>query len=84
MIKKLDLSKAKEHSHPDIEIGKLYLVKINGSWFFGKFDKEWYGLFFDGWCDCGRQFDAPGFNKSKWEAVCEVDMDKLNNLVDNG
>ena len=35
----------------------------------GKFEKEWYGLNFDGIYDAGDQYDPPGTNSSGWQRV---------------
>jgi len=82
MLKVIDLSKAKEHSHPDIDVNKKYLVKISGEWYFGKFEKVWFGLNFSPWKNgmVGIQFDAPGFNKSCWERVVEINLKELDRL----
>jgi hypothetical protein len=69
----LDMSKAKEHNHPDIDIKKTYLCLINNQYFAGKFSKEWYGLSFNGGINpVGLQFDAPGWNFSKWKKIWEI------------
>ena len=67
----IDLSKAKGHHHPDINTKDLYLCKIAGRWYIGKFSMQWYGLNFEGYPHSmvGLQFDAPGWNASRWERV---------------
>lgn len=78
----LDLTKAEKHHHPDIVVGKEYLVRIDKRWFLGTFTKQWYGLHFGPWINMvGIQFDAPGSNRSKWEAVCEFDAEHVNEKV---
>jgi hypothetical protein len=83
MLKNIDLSKSHKHEHPDINIDKHYIVKINGEWFLGMFNKQWFGLNFAPWINgqVGIQFDAPGFNCSNWEKVIEIDLDKLENVT---
>ena len=77
-VKPLDLSLSQGHHHPDIKAdGTSYLVKVNGGWFFGPFSMQWYGLNFSRWGASGCQFDAPGTNASRWEAVIEVDPEAL-------
>lgn len=69
----LDMSKSKEHSHPDINCRNTYLCLIDREFFVGKFTREWYGFNFEGWySDSGLQFDAPGFNCSKWQQIWKV------------
>ncbi len=82
MLKNIDLSKSYEHDNPEINIDKHYIVKINGEWFLGQFEKQWYGLNFFPWVNgVGIQFDAPGFNCSDWEKVVEIDLDELNGVT---
>lgn len=69
----IDLSLAEEHEHPKIVLDAPYLCKIGGQWFFGRFGREWYGLNFHGWHGVGLQFDAPGWNRSKWERVFKME-----------
>jgi hypothetical protein len=77
--REIDLSKAVKHDHPDIVPNdKTYLVKIHGGWFFGPFTRQWYGLSFSNWGWSGAQFDAPGWNSSKWERVIEIDPEALS------
>ena len=71
--KRLSMRKADGHNHPDIKCGKRYRCKIDGQIFYGKFSRQWYGLFFEDWLPgtIGIQFDAPGTNSSTWEGVWE-------------
>lgn len=71
-LKQLDLSKGKEHTHPDISLKKSYLVKIGREWFAGKFAKEWFGLTFIGWYGTFYQYDTPGTNRSDWKEIYEI------------
>ena len=80
--KHLDLSKADKHNHPDIVVGKEYLVRIDKRWFLGTFTEQWYGLNFGPWMNMvGIQFDAPGSNGSRWEAICEFDSEHVNEKI---
>ncbi len=78
MIPKLlpiDLSRSDGHTHPDIKTdGRYYLCRIGGGLFCGKFRPVWFGLNFSPWINgpVGIQFDAPGTNRSHWEAVWEI------------
>lgn len=69
----IDLSKAKEHECPGIKADSRthYLVRHHGGLFAGTFNRQWFGLSFDGW-HAPLQFDAPGFNSSKWQQVWEI------------
>lgn len=83
MIKltEIDLSKADKHEHPDIKLGpeNLYMVKFGKDdqfgykYYVGYFRREWFGLRFQ--CDygigVGMQFDAPGWNSSRWVQLWE-------------
>jgi hypothetical protein len=71
-LKPIDLSKAEGHECPGIKPRKHYLCLIDGQFFAGEFDRQWYGLNFCGWRDVGLQFDAPGTNASRWQAVWEI------------
>jgi hypothetical protein len=72
-LKPIDITLANKYECPGIEIGKLYLVKKNGCYVLGVFNRQWYGLNFQpASCGCGFQFDAPGQNASKWEAIWEL------------
>lgn len=72
----IDLSKSDRHEHPDIKTdGMQYLVKFSSEecYYLGTFSRQWYGLNFNNWGVSGRQFDAPGYNHSSWEAVWRLD-----------
>ena len=70
---KLDMRKSNKHEHPDIDLDKTYMCSIDGRFYVGQFDRQWYGLNFSWpWSGVGKQFDAPGFNSSKWEQIWEV------------
>lgn len=72
-LKKIDLSKGQGHNHPDIKIGVNYLAVRDGGWMAaGIFDRQWYGLHFDGFHSCGLQFDTPGTNYSDWKELYEI------------
>lgn len=80
-LKKIDLRKCvparKEDSesgwtHPDISLRKWYLVKNAGQFAAGQFEREWYGLNFNGFYDAGLQFDKPGHNGSDIQGVWEI------------
>jgi hypothetical protein len=75
--REIDLSKAIKHEHPDISTERMYLVKVHGGWFFGPFTRQWFGLSFSRWGGAGLQFDAPGWNSSRWERVIEIDPEAL-------
>lgn len=77
----IDLSKANEHDHPDINTRSWFLAEIRHDedaesiFLVGKFSKQWYGFNFD--CDddrfgCGLQFDEPGQNCSSWRKLWKV------------
>lgn len=71
----IDLGKASGHECPGIETdGTQYLCLIDREYHVGEFERQWYGLNFDGWRwnDVGLQFDAPGYNRSKWQAIWEI------------
>jgi hypothetical protein len=73
-LREVDLSLSEGHTHPDIVVGRTYMVKISGAWFLGRFAKVWFGLTFSPWGNAGLQFDAPGCNGSRWQRVIEVDL----------
>lgn len=73
----IDLSKGIRSDHPDIELGKKYLVKFNGAWYLGLFTRQWYGWSFIDWGTSGKQFDTPGQNSSTWQAIIELDPEEL-------
>lgn len=70
-LKKLDMSKAKEHEHPDIDSKKIYLCLIGKNYFVGTFHRVWFGWSFNGWYN-NFQFDAPGSNSSRWKQIWEL------------
>ncbi len=48
--------------HPHIKLGVKYLVRSKDArgdpwWAIGEFEREWYGLNFDGFYDAGLQLD---------------------------
>lgn len=71
-LKKIDLKKSDKHTHPDIKLNKWYLAKVSGNYSAGMLTKQWYGLNFDGFYSAGLQFDAPGTNASRWQALWEI------------
>lgn len=79
VMKEIDLSKGVKSRHPDIIPGKMYLVKFShiDTWYFGPFVEVWFGLSFTRWGTSGIQFDTPGYNRSNWERVIEVDVESL-------
>ncbi len=70
----LDMSKATEHFHPDIKIdfNTQYLCYIDGNYWVGHFSTVSFGLAFNVIWGQGRQFDAPGYNRSKWVQIWEI------------
>jgi len=71
--KSTDIDNNRMTDHPDIKTdGTMYFIKWDGRYFTGTFHMQWYGLNFSGVYDAGVQFDAPGFNSSKWEAIWEI------------
>jgi len=73
-LKYIDLLKGEKHNHPDIVFDKFYLAKIRDCWSCGKFSKQHYGLNFGNGFGAsrGQQFDAPGYNCSKWQELYEI------------
>lgn len=74
----IDLSFAEGHECPGLIPGRLYLVKFSDDpqLYCGTFTRQWYGLNFGPWINgVGRQFDAPGYNHSRWQAVWLVEHD---------
>lgn len=68
---RVDLSKGKESDHPDIKLGKNYLIRYGGDFYAGKFSRQWFGFtFFVG--SHSLQFDTPGTNHSRWQEVWEI------------
>ena len=74
ILREIDLSRGERHRHPDILVGRVYMVKVSGGWHLGRFSKQWFGLNFSPWGNAGLQFDAPGYNLSRWERIIEFDM----------
>lgn len=74
VLREIDLSRGDRNMHPDIVPGRHYMVRIYGAWHMGRFSEVWYGLNFFPWGTSGIQFDAPGYNSSRWERVIEVDL----------
>lgn len=70
-LNRIDLSKADKHEHLDIVKGEWYLARIDGHWLAGQFLREWYGWNFMPYCcaQSGFQFDAPGWNASRWQEL---------------
>lgn len=60
------------HDHPKISCKKNYLAKIGGSFYAGKFNRQWFGLNFDGWIGGSLQYDTPGTNSSDWQQLWEI------------
>ena len=71
-LKKIDLSKGGDSSHPDINTESEYLVKIDNKWFAGRFVKIWFGLSFQEWFGQPFQYDKPETNRSRWEEIWEI------------
>lgn len=71
-LKKIDLKKSDKHTHPDIKLNTWYLAKAHGRYSAGMFNKQWYGLNFDGFYSAGLQFDAPETNSSSWQELWEM------------
>lgn len=72
----LDLSKAEKSSHPEFNETDLFLIKKDDVIYVGQFRKVWFGWHFatnPPWGVCGGfQFDAPGYNKSRWQEVYRI------------
>ena len=73
-LRALDMSKSKEHTHPDLNGRSQYLCLIGTQFFAGTFTKVWFGWSFNGWTPnpVGLQFDAPGTNASEWKQIWEI------------
>lgn len=71
----LDMSLAEKHHHPNISIKKEYLCCIDHKFYAGTFHKTWFGLSFWGWNGVSYQFDAPGWNSSRWIQIWEIKSD---------
>ena len=68
----IDLSKGKRHEHPDIELNKTYMALHSGHLLTGCFRRVHFGLTFQVYYGNNYQFDAPGYNYSRWQALWEV------------
>ena len=66
-LEKINLNKRDKCTHPNINTRSSYLAKINGSWYAGKFSKQWYGLNFEAVYDAGIQL-----NDEDWEELYEI------------
>jgi hypothetical protein len=76
-LEEIDLTKGDGHEHPDFNTEDYFLVKkrwssdVRPDYFFGKFNRQWYGWNFH--CrfgvSGGFQYDKPGTNSSSWVAV---------------
>jgi hypothetical protein len=71
-LKKIDLTKGKDHRNPEINADTPYLCKIDNEWYAGTFSSEWFGLSFNGWLGTPYQYDQPGTNHSDWQEVWEI------------
>mgnify|MGYP001266163465 FL=1 len=76
----IDLRKAIENTHPDINTESWFIAEIQfckgTSFWAGKFSKQWYGFNFnaEGFpYSAGLQFDAPGQNCSDWKRLWKVE-----------
>ena len=71
ILEAIDISLAREHECPGINNADYFLALIGDEYYFGKFSRQWYGLFFV--CGYGvsggMQFDAPGSNSSRWQGL---------------
>lgn len=73
----IDLSKATENECPGINENDYFLARIDGEFYFGQFSRQWYGWNFDDdWGCSGHQFDAPGSNRSGWQALWKLKISK--------
>jgi hypothetical protein len=72
-LEKINLKRGKESNHPDIKADNKtpYLIKYDGEWFAGTFEKVWFGISFNGW-HAPLQFDTPGYNSSDWQEVYRI------------
>lgn len=73
-LKKIDLSKAKESNCSGIKADcqTQYLCLIGSKFFAGTFSKVWFGITFNDFYSTSYQFDAPGYNQSKWKGVWKI------------
>ena len=65
----IDLSKTTKDGGAGLEVGPTYLVLYNGQFHVGTFEKQWYGLNFNGIYWAGAQYDPPGENYSGWQKI---------------
>lgn len=72
--RRLDLKKGSGSNHPDIDRHHTYLVRYDGKYYLGSFSREWYGWNFNGIYDAGAQYNQPGTNASRWEAIWEMEL----------
>src|SRR5690606_7270702 len=69
----IDLSKTPSQGGAGLEVGPVYLCLIDGKFFTGRFEKQWYGLNFTGWDNpAGLQYDPPGTNYSGWQRAWRI------------
>jgi len=72
-LKALNMSKSKENNHPQINDDSQYLCLIGEEFYAGTFSQEWFGWTFKPqWGHNCIQFDAPGYNSSKWVQIWEI------------
>ena len=72
-LERISLRGARRSELPGVNTRSTYLVKYAGNLYLGKFTRQWYGLNFN--CDfgaSGMQFNAPGYNLSRWQGVWRV------------
>ncbi len=70
----LNMELSIKHEHPDIKMKQEYLCLIDNRFYCGTFSRVWYGLVFNGWiASIPYQFDAPGWNSSKWQQIWRMD-----------
>ena len=62
-LEEIDLSKRVDCHHPEVKEDRSYLAKIYGSWYAGKFSRQWYGFNFDAVYDAGIQLNSEGWQK---------------------
>jgi len=81
----IDMNLSVRNDHPQIEVGKQYLVKLRKPsgdgyiYYAGTFSRQWFGLNFDGWTNpAGLQFDKPCADYSRWVQVWEIQ--EINNV----
>lgn len=69
--RKINMSKRDGDNHPDISEYRWYFVKYEGYWFYGQFEKQWYGWNF-------RWFGSPyaGLQLNGLQEVWEMEVKK--------